>query len=254
MSEQALLNFTLKYFQYLVYFVVIVRLFIGTQFIGFVLSRKNRRTAKLFVYTAVIPLIIYLLIRFSDRLNFMNGINTMMLSNFFIHLVFFSSLCLPSIYIIRRKDDLKDIEKKMLIPFFGFIIFYSLFMIILRIAALPGIRINVDTQMLLLGLNTFIFNIGNILFIKRVFKTKPVNSVPGIDISKFKEFSITPREEEIIHLICEGKTNKEIGEQLFITPVTVRDHCSNIYKKTGVRNRTQLSSLFVSSREIADDE
>jgi DNA-binding CsgD family transcriptional regulator len=57
-------------------------------------------------------------------------------------------------------------------------------------------------------------------------------------------YGITPREREIIELICVGKTNQEIAEQLFISLATVKDHNHNIFRKTGVRNRVQLVNLF----------
>lgn len=59
-----------------------------------------------------------------------------------------------------------------------------------------------------------------------------------------KEFGITRREEEVIRLICEGKTNKEIAEALYISIQTVKDHSHNIYRKTGVSNRVQLANMF----------
>jgi DNA-binding CsgD family transcriptional regulator len=62
--------------------------------------------------------------------------------------------------------------------------------------------------------------------------------------SLVKEYGITNREIEIIRLICLGKTNKEIEEGLFISMPTVKDHISNIFRKTGVANRVQLAALF----------
>ena len=50
------------------------------------------------------------------------------------------------------------------------------------------------------------------------------------------ENSLTDREIEIIRLLCQQKTAKEIGDQLFITQRTVEGHKSNIFIKTGVKN------------------
>jgi DNA-binding NarL/FixJ family response regulator len=58
-----------------------------------------------------------------------------------------------------------------------------------------------------------------------------------------KKYQITKREMEVIDLICLGKTNKEIADQLFISVDTVKDHNYKIFQKTGVRNRTQLVRL-----------
>ena len=58
-----------------------------------------------------------------------------------------------------------------------------------------------------------------------------------------EHYDISRREREVIELICAGKTNKEIEEELFISLQTVKDHTHRIYKKTGVKNRVQLNNL-----------
>ena len=50
---------------------------------------------------------------------------------------------------------------------------------------------------------------------------------------------LTPREEEVLGLIAAGLTNREIAEQLVVSPETVKKHTGNIYGKLGVSNRTQ---------------
>lgn len=60
-----------------------------------------------------------------------------------------------------------------------------------------------------------------------------------------KDYKISKREIEIISLISEGATNKEIAEKLFISIDTVKDHNSRIFQKTGVKNRTQLAKMFL---------
>ncbi len=60
----------------------------------------------------------------------------------------------------------------------------------------------------------------------------------------FEEYSISKREEEVIQQLCEGKTNKEISETLFISLQTVKDHIYRIYQKTDVNNRVQLINLI----------
>jgi len=47
---------------------------------------------------------------------------------------------------------------------------------------------------------------------------------------------LTDREKEIIKLLCQQKTAKEIGEHLFITQRTVEGHKNNLFTKIGVRN------------------
>ena len=60
-----------------------------------------------------------------------------------------------------------------------------------------------------------------------------------------RKYGITGREFEIIALICRGKTNQEIADELCISAQTVKDHNYNIFQKTGVKNRTQLARLFM---------
>lgn len=56
-------------------------------------------------------------------------------------------------------------------------------------------------------------------------------------------YHITEREEEIIELICEGNTNKEIAQKLSLSVNTVSNHITNIFDKTGVRSRIDLLNL-----------
>jgi len=52
--------------------------------------------------------------------------------------------------------------------------------------------------------------------------------------------SLTPREREILKLIAEGHTGKEIASRLFISMKTVMGHRAKIMEKLGLRNRTEL--------------
>jgi NarL family two-component system response regulator LiaR len=54
--------------------------------------------------------------------------------------------------------------------------------------------------------------------------------------------ALTQREREILVLLTEGKTNKEIANELSISEGTVRFHVSNIFSKMGVNNRTEAAS------------
>jgi DNA-binding CsgD family transcriptional regulator len=65
---------------------------------------------------------------------------------------------------------------------------------------------------------------------------------PGIEDFYLKH-EISPREADIIREICNGLSNQEIADRLFISLQTVKDHTSRIYAKTNVRNRMQLMTL-----------
>lgn len=57
-------------------------------------------------------------------------------------------------------------------------------------------------------------------------------------------FNLSEREKEILNLILQNKTNKEIEDLLFISIQTVKNNISNIYKKTGVKSRPHLIRKF----------
>ncbi len=52
---------------------------------------------------------------------------------------------------------------------------------------------------------------------------------------------LTPREMEVIQLLTEGLSNKELAQALFISPRTVNFHLDNIYSKLGVSSRTEAA-------------
>jgi len=52
---------------------------------------------------------------------------------------------------------------------------------------------------------------------------------------------LTPREKEVVHLICRGMKNRQIAENLQITPGTVKVHLMHIFEKTGLKDRLALA-------------
>jgi DNA-binding NarL/FixJ family response regulator len=63
--------------------------------------------------------------------------------------------------------------------------------------------------------------------------------------SNLFEMLLSPRELDIVKLISEGLSNKEIGEKLFLTNGTVRNHISTILEKTGLEHRTQIAVQYL---------
>ena len=55
--------------------------------------------------------------------------------------------------------------------------------------------------------------------------------------------ALSPREREILAGIARGETNQAIGNQLFISEKTVRNHVTRIFEKLGVQSRAQAIVL-----------
>jgi len=77
---------------------------------------------------------------------------------------------------------------------------------------------------------------GRILvLIEKVMKKREINvKKAGI------KFLISKRELEVLTLICEGLTNRDISDELFISEQTVKDHVRHIMRKVGVKSRSSL--------------
>ncbi len=63
------------------------------------------------------------------------------------------------------------------------------------------------------------------------------------DDARLASLGITPRELEILDLIAQGLSNKEIAERLFVSENTVKTHSSRVFDKLGARRRTQAVQL-----------
>jgi len=55
---------------------------------------------------------------------------------------------------------------------------------------------------------------------------------------------LTPRENQIVHLIASGEKNKEIAGQLGISERTVKAHLTSVFRKTGISDRLRLALLI----------
>jgi DNA-binding CsgD family transcriptional regulator len=55
---------------------------------------------------------------------------------------------------------------------------------------------------------------------------------------------LTPRETDIMALAATGCTNQEIARRLFLSVATVERHCTNLYRRLGVRNRAQALGIL----------
>jgi DNA-binding CsgD family transcriptional regulator len=86
-------------------------------------------------------------------------------------------------------------------------------------------------------------------YIKITRKSDEKESINAAVERVLQKYNISKREEEILRLILEGKTNGEITEILFISTHTVKNHIYSIFQKLGINSRYQLIK-FISNKEF----
>lgn len=67
-------------------------------------------------------------------------------------------------------------------------------------------------------------------------------------VKKTDEYRLTEREKEVLELLVEGLEYKEIGMKMNVSPNTVRNHITNIYRKLHVTSKAQAIRVFLSNQ------
>ena len=65
---------------------------------------------------------------------------------------------------------------------------------------------------------------------------------------------LSPRECQVLELICKGDSNREIGEVMLISEQTVKNYITHVMLKLGVRNRTELAIIGCKGGEVSSEE
>lgn len=134
----------------------------------------------------------------------------------------------------------------------GFSILYLLRYLISFILVFIFLRNQVNESLrFFIGFITLImYNLIPVIWIKYFFLPYAKSTLKLIetktDLNKiYIKYNISQREIEIIELIINGKSNKEIASGLFISYHTVKNHISNIFAKLNVNSRHELLHLFI---------
>jgi DNA-binding NarL/FixJ family response regulator len=89
---------------------------------------------------------------------------------------------------------------------------------------------------------------GNVLsprVIQNLFEENDSVETDGAP-GRHPEFSLTHRERDILGLLAEGRSNRDIAQHLYLSEKTVKAHLAAIFRKLGVANRTQAAMAAVS--------
>ncbi|MEW6059193.1 MAG: response regulator transcription factor [Actinomycetota bacterium] len=90
---------------------------------------------------------------------------------------------------------------------------------------------------------------GNVLsprVIQNLFEAMDVNGGEETEARHRSSASLTQRETDILALLSEGRSNRDISRALFLSEKTVKAHLAAIFRKLGVSNRTQAAMAAVS--------
>ncbi len=166
--------------------------------------------------------------------------------NWHIHLVFIyifyflTFLFLIQFLILARKNLNQDQLKVR--QSFGY--FYTVIYIIFFLAFL----FPVSLQILIILVSKVLFNIFPVFWIRNfLLKYSQLTASEFNQTHKesmTKKYGISQREWEIIKLLLQGKSNREVAEQLCIAHHTVKNHVYRLYQKLGVHRRYQLVNFF----------
>jgi pSer/pThr/pTyr-binding forkhead associated (FHA) protein len=92
-----------------------------------------------------------------------------------------------------------------------------------------------DGDRIRLGGSTFVF-----LTDTDPHATEAASGAAGLAVPE-----LSSREQDVVRLVAEGNTDRQIAEQLFISVSTVRSHLDRIGDKTGLRRRSELTRMAV---------
>jgi DNA-binding CsgD family transcriptional regulator len=143
------------------------------------------------------------------------------------------------IFLVKNKEDRKRI--------------FVMVNLILFLFFMPGILSDMYKYMFpdifrytkLVLFMPFYYFFWNILLLYFLNKTEKVSVHNDVDINEriavfCERNKVTKREQDVISLIYEGKSNRVIAEELFISESTVKRHVQNIFEKIGVDSRVEL--------------
>jgi DNA-binding NarL/FixJ family response regulator len=96
------------------------------------------------------------------------------------------------------------------------------------------------------AINVAMSGSGNVLsprVIQNLFEDQEASNASSN--GRRSEYSLTQREHDILALLAEGRSNREIAGRLYLSEKTVKAHLAAIFRKLGVTNRTQAAMMAV---------
>ena len=143
------------------------------------------------------------------------------------------------LYAVMMSGDLKNPRRKTLVRRFAF----AQSVLLVARQGLAWLHPENEALVLLQQFVVFAGDLWPLLLLDRALP-RMTDTASATLSQSLERFAITPREKEIVERICDGKTNNQIADELFISLQTVKTHTYRIYRKLGVRNRVQMINLL----------
>ena len=123
----------------------------------------------------------------------------------------------------------------------------------LKMGAHAFLSKEIELEELLVVINT-VYNTGHYFSNEQidVMRTQFSNKLP--EFHAFSKNELTEREIDVLRLVCQQLSTKEIADSLFISPKTVETHKTNLMIKTGVKNMAGLVIYAVQNKIIDANE
>jgi len=166
--------------------------------------------------------------------------------------LFFALVILFTIWLLVTNRSNSSPGRTKVIRIFGFF-YLTLFManfLGIFVSEIPSLALFIQVKYMLVLLT---MNIFPIIWLKIFFLKKYIQGIRTIEGERLidqvaRKYGFSEREKEIMALIIEGKSNKEIEERLSISFHTVKNHIYNIFKKSGVNSRSQLINFILKQK------
>ncbi len=233
---------------YLAFFIALVLLLVVPRFIRSLFDVEPGRVRRLLPIAMVV---LFFLMMILSRLKPELGLDRAgsVLLNGYLGLV-----TLEGLYRLRQKKDRSSYG--IIFPFLmlscGFYFFVALLNLLLPLLVSP--LLNLQVGLFTAGLICFAWGGVTLVYmlVENFRKADPglgfgSGPAPGgpdtVDLIEefFSRSSLTPREREVASLLLQGRSNREIGEELYVSPRTVEAHVYNIYRKCSVKNKLELA-------------
>ena len=114
---------------------------------------------------------------------------------------------------------------------------------------IKALNIGAKGYMLKQDYDSIVPSLRAVILGQNVYGNEIVSKLPSLlshtfDSSIYENHEITDKELSIIQLIAEGKSNKEMAQELFLSEGTIRNYISTILEKLDLRDRTQIAIFY----------